>query len=124
MAPDHERELVERCRRGDVGAFEELVDRYKNLVFAMIMRIAADGYGFALLALRRDRAIAVVAVVSAVLSATATAVMTSLMGLWGAAVAFAASATAIFIVRYCLTAFNGWDTSATALTQGAGHGAR
>ena len=42
MDPDHERELVERCRRGDVGAFEELVDRYKNLVFAMIMRTIPD----------------------------------------------------------------------------------
>ena len=35
MEPDHERELVERCRRGEVGAFEELVDRYKNLVFGV-----------------------------------------------------------------------------------------
>jgi RNA polymerase sigma-70 factor (ECF subfamily) len=42
MAPDPERELVERCRRGEVGAFEELVDRYKNLVFAMIMRTFPD----------------------------------------------------------------------------------
>ena len=42
MEPDHERELVERCRRGEVGAFEELVDRYKNLVFAMIMRTFPD----------------------------------------------------------------------------------
>ena len=42
MDPDHERELVDRCRRGDVGAFEELVDRYKNLVFAMIMRTIPD----------------------------------------------------------------------------------
>lgn len=42
MEPDYERELVERCRRGDVGAFEELVDRYKNLVFAMIMRTISD----------------------------------------------------------------------------------
>src|SRR5215831_16094848 len=42
MEPDHERELVERCRRGEVGAFEELVDRYKNLVFAMIMRMFPD----------------------------------------------------------------------------------
>jgi RNA polymerase sigma-70 factor (ECF subfamily) len=42
MEPDHERELVERCRRGEVGAFEELVDRYKNLVFAMIMRTIPD----------------------------------------------------------------------------------
>src|ERR1041385_9559278 len=42
MEPDRERELVERCRRGDVGAFEELVDRYKNLVFAMITRTLTD----------------------------------------------------------------------------------
>lgn len=42
MEPDHERELVERCRRGEVGAFEELVDRYKSLVFAMIMRTLPD----------------------------------------------------------------------------------
>src|SRR5215510_3180946 len=42
MDPDHERELVDRCRRGDVGAFEELVNRYKNLVFAMIMRTIPD----------------------------------------------------------------------------------
>src|SRR5713101_9102046 len=42
MEPDHERELVERCRRGEVGAFEELVDRHKNLVFAMIMRMFPD----------------------------------------------------------------------------------
>jgi len=94
------------------------------VLFAMIMRIAADGYGFALLALQRDRAIAIVAVLGAIMSAAATAVLTSLMGLWGAAVAFAASSTAIFIVRYCLTAFNGWQTSSSALTQGAGHGAR
>lgn len=38
----NERELVERCRRGDEGAFQELVDRYKNLVFALIARTVAD----------------------------------------------------------------------------------
>jgi RNA polymerase sigma-70 factor, ECF subfamily len=38
----HERELVERCRRGDEGAFEELVDRYKDLVFALIARTIQD----------------------------------------------------------------------------------
>src|SRR5262249_5928969 len=42
MEPDHERELVERCRCGEVGAFEELVERYKNLVFAMITRTFPD----------------------------------------------------------------------------------
>ncbi len=90
---------------------------------AMIMRIAADGYGFALLALRRDRAIATVAVLSAVMSAALTAVLTALAGMWGAAVAFALSATAIFVVRYGLTVLTGWDASPT-LTPGVRHGAR
>ena len=42
MNPAHERELVERCRRGDEGAFQELVDRYKDLVFALIARTVQD----------------------------------------------------------------------------------
>ena len=42
MEPFNERELVERCRQDDEGAFQELVDRYKNLVFAMIARMVQD----------------------------------------------------------------------------------
>ena len=42
MDSAHERELVERCRRGDEGAFQELVDRYKDLVFALIARTVQD----------------------------------------------------------------------------------
>ena len=55
MDPDHrtpgdpsprtaadERALVERCRSGDEGAFKELVDRYKGLVFALIARTVRD----------------------------------------------------------------------------------
>jgi RNA polymerase sigma-70 factor (ECF subfamily) len=37
-----ERDLVERCRAGDEGAFRELVDTYKNLVFALIARTIQD----------------------------------------------------------------------------------
>jgi RNA polymerase sigma-70 factor (ECF subfamily) len=37
-----ERALVERCRAGDDAAFGELVDRYKNLVYAMVGRMVAD----------------------------------------------------------------------------------
>jgi RNA polymerase sigma-70 factor (ECF subfamily) len=37
-----ERELVARCQRGDDSAFAELVDRYKNLVYAMIYRMMTD----------------------------------------------------------------------------------
>src|ERR1700694_1470596 len=42
MEPVNERELVERCRRGDEGAFQELVEGYKNLVFALIARTVPD----------------------------------------------------------------------------------
>jgi RNA polymerase sigma-70 factor (ECF subfamily) len=42
MEPLHERELVDRCRRDEPGAFEELVDHFKNLVFAVIIRTVSD----------------------------------------------------------------------------------
>ena len=38
----HEQELVERCRRGDERAFQELVNRHKDLVFALIARTTPD----------------------------------------------------------------------------------
>jgi RNA polymerase sigma-70 factor (ECF subfamily) len=42
MDHGNERELVERCRQGDEGAFQELVDRYKDLVFGLIARTVPD----------------------------------------------------------------------------------
>jgi RNA polymerase sigma-70 factor (ECF subfamily) len=42
MQAVNERELVERCRRGDERAFQELVDRYKSLVYALIARTVQD----------------------------------------------------------------------------------
>src|SRR5439155_8458917 len=42
MEASNERELVERCRRGDEGAVQELVDGYKDLVFALIARTVQD----------------------------------------------------------------------------------
>lgn len=42
MEPERERALVERCRREDPGAFEELVNQFKNLVFALIARTIPD----------------------------------------------------------------------------------
>jgi RNA polymerase sigma-70 factor, ECF subfamily len=37
-----ERALVERCRSGDERAFQDLVDRHKDLVFALIARTVQD----------------------------------------------------------------------------------
>jgi RNA polymerase sigma-70 factor, ECF subfamily len=42
MQDASERELVERCRTGDEAAFRELIDRYKDLVFALIARTVQD----------------------------------------------------------------------------------
>ena len=42
MQAVNERELVERCRSGDEHAFQELVDSYKGLVFALIARTLQD----------------------------------------------------------------------------------
>src|SRR5437868_2752516 len=42
MDAANERALVDRCRQDDEGAFQELVDQYKNLVFAMIARTVPD----------------------------------------------------------------------------------
>lgn len=42
MADPTEAGLIERCQQGDEHAFRELVDRYKNLVFALVARSGAD----------------------------------------------------------------------------------
>src|SRR5437762_12530492 len=42
MEPERERALVDRCRRDEPGAFEGLVDQFKNLVFALIARTVSD----------------------------------------------------------------------------------
>lgn len=42
MADLDERDLVARCQADDDAAFAELVERYKNLVYAMIYRMVPD----------------------------------------------------------------------------------
>lgn len=42
MADSDERELIERCRKGDDTAFGELVDRYKDLVYGLVYRLVSD----------------------------------------------------------------------------------
>jgi len=41
MSATPEHELIARCKKGDEGAFRELVDRYKGMVFALTSRSAA-----------------------------------------------------------------------------------
>jgi RNA polymerase sigma-70 factor (ECF subfamily) len=42
MADSDEQTLIERCRQGDDTAFTDLVERYKDLVYGMIWRLAPD----------------------------------------------------------------------------------
>lgn len=42
MADFDERTLIDRCRAGDDTAFGELVDRYKDLVYAVVYRMVPD----------------------------------------------------------------------------------
>jgi len=70
------------------------------ILFATLLRVAADAYGFALLALHRDRAIATIAVAGALASAGLNLVLTPLIGLWGAAIAFAITSGGLFAARY------------------------
>jgi len=43
VSDEHEElALVERCRTGDDAAFGELVERYKNLVYGLVYRMATD----------------------------------------------------------------------------------
>jgi O-antigen/teichoic acid export membrane protein len=70
------------------------------ILAATLMRIAADGYGYVIYALHRDRAIAAIAVAGAAASALFNVMLTPLAGLWGAAMAFFLTATGLFAARF------------------------
>jgi O-antigen/teichoic acid export membrane protein len=67
---------------------------------ATLLRVAADGYGFVLLALNRDRAIAGIALAGAVTSALLNLLLTPLLGLAGAAAAYALTSAGLLAARF------------------------
>ena len=79
---------------------EESLPIFWIVLFASLLRVAADAYGYVLLALNRDRAIATIAVAGALASAGLNLVLTPLIGLWGAAIAFAITSGGLFTARY------------------------
>lgn len=79
---------------------EESLPIFWVVLFATLLRVAADAYGFVLLALNRDRAIAAIAVAGALASAGMNVVLTPLAGLWGAAMAYAITSGGLFAARY------------------------
>jgi O-antigen/teichoic acid export membrane protein len=70
---------------------------------ATVLRIGADSYGFVLLALHRDTAIAVISVAGVVASAVLNVALVSSFGLKGAGYAFVLTALGLFVARFWMT---------------------
>jgi O-antigen/teichoic acid export membrane protein len=70
------------------------------ILLATLMRIGADSYGFLLLALHRDHAIALISVGGAITSAALNVVLIPLFGLSGAAVAYLLTGGALLAARF------------------------
>ncbi|MDB5882147.1 MAG: putative transrane protein [Ramlibacter sp.] len=73
------------------------------IVLATLVRIGADGYGFAIYALHRDRAVAWIAVGGAVSSALLNLVLMPAAGLWGSAIAYCLTSAALLAARFAAT---------------------
>jgi O-antigen/teichoic acid export membrane protein len=73
------------------------------ILAATVLRIGADSYGFVLLALHRDTAIAVIAVAGVILSAVLNLVLVPAFGLYGAAYAFVLTALGLALTRFWIT---------------------
>ncbi len=67
---------------------------------AALVRVSADCYSYMLLALHRDRAIAVISLIGVVGSTLLNAILIPLVGLLGAALAFLATASGLLVARY------------------------
>lgn len=70
------------------------------IILATLLRIGADGYGFAIYAFHRDRAIALIAVGGALASAVLNLVLTPVAGLWGSALAYVLTSAALLTARF------------------------
>jgi len=70
------------------------------MLAATVLRMGADSYGYALLALHRDTAIAIVGVVGVIMSAVLNLVLVPTLGLDGAALAFLVTSGALFAIRF------------------------
>lgn len=70
------------------------------MLVATVLRVGADGYSFALLALHRDRAILVIAVAGAIGSALANILLVRPFGIYGATLAYVLTSAGLLVARY------------------------
>jgi O-antigen/teichoic acid export membrane protein len=73
------------------------------ILAATVLRIGADSYGFVLLALHRDTAIAVISVAGVIVSAMLNVALVPAFGLYGAGYAFVLTALGLFVTRFWIT---------------------
>ena len=69
------------------------------VLLATLLRIGADGYALAIYAFHRDRAIALIAVAGALVSAALNVVLTPTVGLWGSALAYMLTSAGLLTAR-------------------------
>jgi O-antigen/teichoic acid export membrane protein len=81
-------------------ALQENILVYFLILVATLMRIGADSYGFLLLALHRDNAIAVISVAGAMASAALNVALIPTLGLAGAALAYLLTGVGLLVVRF------------------------
>jgi O-antigen/teichoic acid export membrane protein len=79
---------------------QEYLPVFWLILVATVLRIAADFYGFVLLSLTRDRAIAWVAAGGALASAALNLLLIPALGLMGAGAAYAVTSAGLFFARY------------------------
>ena len=73
------------------------------ILLATLLRIAADGYGYAVYAFHRDRAIALIALGGALASAALNLLLTPVAGLWGSALAYTLTGAGLLAARFIVT---------------------
>jgi O-antigen/teichoic acid export membrane protein len=73
------------------------------MIAAALVRIGADCYSYVLLALHRDRAIAVISIIGVLGSATLNATLTPLVGILGAGLAYLVTASGLLIARFTVS---------------------
>ncbi len=84
----------------DRPLLQDYLPAFWIMLVATVLRVGADGYSFALLALHRDRAILVIAVAGALGSALANILLVRPFGIYGATIAYLLTSAGLLVARY------------------------
>ncbi|WP_338632492.1 hypothetical protein [Afipia carboxidovorans] len=87
----------------DRPLLQENLSVFWIILAATALRAGADSYGFMMLALRKDRAIAIASVGGAIASIILNLALLPMLGLAGAALAYLLTAGGLLVARYAMT---------------------